>query len=79
MFEMFYNNNNLIKKNILIFIIMSICVSCSYFNRKFGLKDDNVIEANIENIIENNTGLSIDLTPENPDNDDYSLDIWRED
>ena len=50
---------------------------CQYFNRMLGLKNDNVIESNIEDMIESELGISIDLTPEDPDNDDYSLDMWR--
>lgn len=34
-----------------------------YFNQMFGYPDDNYIEQQIENMIENQTGIDIDLTP----------------
>jgi hypothetical protein len=37
---------------------------CSYVNKKLGLKDDNIAEEIIEEVIKKETGLSIDLTPE---------------
>lgn len=54
-------------------------VGCSAINEYLGLKNDNVIESNCEDLIESYTGLSIDLTPEDPDDDDYSFDMWRKD
>ena len=64
-------------------MVIVLCVmvfgGCSYFNQKFGLKDDNIIETKIEDMIESQTGISIDLTPNNPDDDSYDLDMWRED
>ena len=35
-----------------------------YFNKMMGLADDNEVETQIENIIEHQTGLVLDLTPE---------------
>ena len=52
---------------------------CEYFNKLLGLKDDNLIESVIEDVIESQLGISIDLTPENSDEDDYTLDMWRKD
>jgi len=36
---------------------------CHYINQKLGLRDDNIIEEAIEDLIEAKTGLDIDLTP----------------
>ena len=60
-----------------IIVIMLLVNTCSYFNGRVGLKNDNVIEANIEDMIESHLGISIDLTPSDPDDDDYTLDMWR--
>ena len=53
--------------------------ACGAFNEYFGLKDDNIIETISEDIIKSHTGLDMDLTPENPDEDTYSIDIWSDD
>lgn len=45
------------------FILSALVGGCSSLNRKLGLMDDNVIEESIENVIENKTGISFDLTP----------------
>lgn len=49
---------------IVFFAIAIICGGCSVLNRQFGLEDDNPIEQAIELEIENETGIRIDLTPE---------------
>lgn len=36
----------------------------SYINQKLGLEDDNPIEEAIESLIAHQTGIDIDLTPE---------------
>ena len=36
---------------------------CTRINARFNLKDDNIFEEFIEEIIEAETGLNIDLTP----------------
>lgn len=61
------------KKNsiVLLSVILLIVTSCSYINKKLGLKDDNVIEQNIENVIERESSISVDLTPESPDPDGH--------
>lgn len=41
--------------------------SCSYANRKIGQPDDWFVEEFVERIIENETGISIDLTPGSPE------------
>lgn len=40
-----------------------LLASCSPINRKLGLEDDNWIEQAVEFIIDEKTGLDIDLTP----------------
>lgn len=50
-----------------IFLIISLAsflTSCGYINQKLGLKDDNIGEELIEQVIENQTGINADLTPE---------------
>lgn len=51
-----------------IIIVLAICSAvmggCSYFNRQFGLDDDNPLEQAVEDVIEHQTGIEIDLTPE---------------
>ena len=48
---------------ILIFTCM-LCCSCNYINTMMGLKDDNVIEETVEDVIKIETGIDVDLTPE---------------
>jgi hypothetical protein len=48
---------------ILIFTCVLFC-SCHYINTMMGLKDDNVIEETVEDVIEIETGIDVDLTPE---------------
>lgn len=38
--------------------------ACSAINHYLGLEDDNQIEQAIEDVIEHQTGIEIDLTPE---------------
>jgi len=46
-------------------MFISTCVGgCSYFNNRFGLQDDHLLEEMVEEHIKNQTGLDIDLTPE---------------
>ena len=54
------------KKLIFIFMIF-VLSSCSYINQKLGMKDDNIPEEIMEKVIENQTGVSIDLTPLTPE------------
>lgn len=44
--------------------ILLLTNSCSQINEMFGLKDDNDVEQRIEQVIEQETGLKVDLTPE---------------
>lgn len=60
-----------------LFLVSVLAYGCAPVNRWIGLKDDNIVETLSEDVIRYKTGLDIDLTPENPDEDDYSFDIWR--
>jgi len=42
---------------------MSAMVSCSYLNKRAGLPDDHPVEQLAEFVIEQQTGLDVDLTP----------------
>ncbi len=46
-------------------IAASFIGGCSYLNQQLNLKNDNVLEQCIEAVIEHETGLDVDLTPEN--------------
>ena len=39
----------------------------SYINKKLNIEDDNIFEEMIEIVIEEKTGLDIDLTPTTPE------------
>lgn len=43
--------------------IIAVCGSCSYMNKQAGLPDDHLIEQVVEFIIEDQTGVKVDLTP----------------
>ena len=65
MFIEIFPIEKIIMRVIFLLIFLCICVgSCSYFNKKLGLPNDNIIEELIESQIERSTGLDIDLTPE---------------
>lgn len=46
-------------------VLSLVSLSCSRLNDKFGLPDDNLIEQFFEWVIDNKTGIDVDLTPEN--------------
>ena len=48
-------------------ILLSAAGGYSLINKKLGIPDDNPVEEEIENIIEKETGLKIDLTPQSPE------------
>lgn len=49
-------------------LILLLCnCGCSVLNKKAGLPDDNIVEEIAESIIQNETGLNIDLTPSTPE------------
>lgn len=54
----------------LIFVALVLGLAgCSWINEKIGLSDDNPAEEIAEAIIEQKTGLDIDLTPDSPESD----------
>jgi hypothetical protein len=52
---------------VIVGITLYLPCGCSSINKKFGLDDDNVIEELFEDLIEQKTGLDIDLTPGSPE------------
>lgn len=55
------------KMNKLIIIVLSILASFGVFhlfNQYFGLSNDNPVEQAIEEVIEDETGVDLDLTPD---------------
>ncbi len=48
--------------------LATISGACAKINKYFNLPNDNVIEQNIEEVIEEETGIEIDLTPKEKDN-----------
>ena len=52
---------------VLVGITLYLLCGCSSINKKFGLDDDNMIEELFEDLIEQKTGLDIDLTPGSPE------------
>ncbi len=48
-------------------VVFFLFTACQSINKYFGIPNDNQIEACIEKIIENQTGIKIDLTPEELD------------
>lgn len=56
------------KKIVILAILMGLfCFGCSKCNEWLGLKDDNDGEEIIEQIIKNQTGMDLDLTPQTPE------------
>lgn len=49
--------------NLIIIFVVIILTSCSYINKKLGLSDDNILEQTAEFIIEEETGIDVDLSP----------------
>lgn len=43
--------------------LLTITGACSKINKYFGLPDDNAVEQRIEEIVKDETGVKIDLTP----------------
>lgn len=54
-------------KKTLIFFLGCTLFACSSINEKVGLKDDNFVEEAVEVIIEEKTGIEMDLTPSTPE------------
>ena len=53
--------------SLLIILIGASAGGCSLLNEALQIKDDHILEEFIEEIIENETGMQIDLTPESPE------------
>ena len=53
-----------LKVLVLLIIACGFVGGCSLINKKLGLSDDNVAEELFEEIIQENTGLDLDLSPE---------------
>lgn len=56
------------QKILLMIGVTLLLPSCSNLNKEVGLKDDNDVEQRIEKLIEDKTGIKVDLTPEVPEN-----------
>jgi hypothetical protein len=46
------------------FSVACVCGGCSWLNKQFNLKDDHPLENLLEKVIESETGIEVDLTPE---------------
>jgi len=50
------------------FLALSLVLcSCSTLNRWCGLEDDNFIEEAVEDVVQHETGLNFDFTPNSPE------------
>lgn len=61
----------MINKFQLISIFIGILIlsgACSKINKIVGLKDDNPIEQSIEEVVKEETGIDLDLTPQEKEN-----------
>ena len=48
-----------------LFVSLLFCLeSCSYINKKIGLRDDNFSEEAVETVVNMETGIDLDFTPE---------------
>lgn len=59
---------NVLKIGVLIALVATLAVACTYLNRQFGLKPDNMIEESVEAVLEHHTGVDIDLSPSSKEN-----------
>lgn len=55
------------KKLMFLIGVTLLLPSCSDLNRKLGLPDDNLAEEVIEDVIKEELGGDVDLTPESPE------------
>jgi len=55
------------KKIPVLISVLILAAGCCTMNKFLGLKDDNVVEEVVENVIQQETGLDIDLTPDTPE------------
>ena len=52
----------------LFFVVMVVVGNgCTYINQKMGLEDDNPVEEYIEELIEDHTGVDVDLSGGSPE------------
>lgn len=66
--EFLVKHKGIIMRFIAIMIVASCLVSgCSWINDKLGIPHENIVEEMIEQQIQNQIGISIDLTPETPE------------
>lgn len=61
---LFQNRNDLIKGGMFVVLMTMAIYGCSDFNRRFNMKNDNPIEQKIEEVIKEETGVELDLTPD---------------
>ena len=61
------------KKMMLIFGMIPLLLSCSKINSMLGLQDDNIMEEVVEDVIKQETGLDMDLTPSSPEKKNTNL------
>lgn len=61
--QMQFLKNDYVKFALLFIGILLMAGACSQVNKMLGLKDDNVLEEIMEEIIEQKAGIDIDLTP----------------
>jgi len=57
-------DNLMIKSCIALGCIFGFLGACSYINKNLGLEDDNIIEEVFEGVIKHETGIDVDLSPE---------------
>lgn len=60
-------------------IMLGLFGGCAMINERLGLPNDNVFESKVEDVIEHYTGIDIDLTPEDPDENRSGCELWPED
>tara|TARA_R110002096_G_scaffold88808_2_gene202741 strand:- start:450 stop:659 length:210 start_codon:yes stop_codon:yes gene_type:complete len=52
---------------VLLILTVAFANGCSYVNEKLGLDDDWIGEEILEQVIEQETGLDLDLSPDSPE------------
>lgn len=64
LYSLYYRNKELMMKLAFVALVIALAfVSCSYLNKQLNLPEDHPIEQLTEFVIEQQTGLDIDLTP----------------
>ena len=72
----FWMTNNIYRSLIAIIVIGLICFLYTSAMERFDLKKDSFFEQTIELIIEGETGMKIDLSPESSD---HISNMWSDD